>query len=252
VGGSASQSPINDDDALLQQALAMSLAESQQSSLPQAAEESGTDERGERVGGPKLTAGMRGKITPAMRGTGRPAGESGHSGHTLGSQRPHFATTGGYSLLGGLTKEKDSPLSSHQPPPHKAGGLASPLAQAALDRTRPSSRELRRENNRGEGDWGGLMFEGHPDVSSSPRRSPRSGSFSGSLGSPKIVKQSLESATEIEAPPPGTSLCSNCKKFIPVGNFNMHELRCAREVQRCPVCQQLVKRTDMEIHKVEV
>lgn len=52
-------------------------------------------------------------------------------------------------------------------------------------------------------------------------------------------------ATGVKA---GSSQCSNCLRFIPTGQAQMHSLHCARNNTHCPVCDRVVRKVDMQHH----
>lgn len=47
-----------------------------------------------------------------------------------------------------------------------------------------------------------------------------------------------------------TAFCCS-KKDIPVTNYRMHTLHCARNMVKCPDCDVMVGKGDTEIHRVE-
>ncbi|XP_040579444.1 uncharacterized protein [Lepeophtheirus salmonis] len=44
-------------------------------------------------------------------------------------------------------------------------------------------------------------------------------------------------------------MCQNCKRDVPVSNYKMHTLHCARNISKCDICQEPVNSSDMETHK---
>lgn len=45
-----------------------------------------------------------------------------------------------------------------------------------------------------------------------------------------------------------TGLCENCKKQVPVANFQMHVIHCRRNIQLCPLCGEGVSRKEEKSH----
>jgi len=46
--------------------------------------------------------------------------------------------------------------------------------------------------------------------------------------------------------------CSNCRRDIPMQNYRMHTLHCARNIALCPDCDEPIPRGELEEHKAEV
>lgn len=49
-------------------------------------------------------------------------------------------------------------------------------------------------------------------------------------------------------PPPNTTQCNNCMRYVPSSSYAMHEMHCSRQIKRCDVCNEAVKRTELDAH----
>ncbi|XP_053557676.1 TRAF-type zinc finger domain-containing protein 1 isoform X2 [Bombina bombina] len=45
-----------------------------------------------------------------------------------------------------------------------------------------------------------------------------------------------------------TELCGNCKHYIPVANFTIHEIHCKRKISVCSICEEPFPTTEMDEH----
>merc|ERR1712129_540967 len=65
-------------------------------------------------------------------------------------------------------------------------------------------------------------------------------------------KQATISDADLSPIGPDDVLCENCGKYINKMSFMMHEMHCRRQFMRCKVCNEVIKRSEEELHHTNV